>query len=91
MIHISDHGVNSLWTAEPAALAERMVKRGWKACRLQTPAQHAYLRHGRRVVVVFNNGTVLLQGLEIEDTRAMVKRIAALPPEQQQSLGGLEW
>jgi hypothetical protein len=63
-----------------------MVKVGWKACRLQTKGQHAYLRHGRRVLVVYNNGTLLAQGQEIEKTLAAIKRIAAQPDEQQSSM-----
>jgi hypothetical protein len=69
-------GVASYRATDPALLAAWLEQRGWQKADPRSPSEHARFWCGPRLIVVYNTGTALIQGLQPELTHALLSELA---------------
>jgi hypothetical protein len=69
-------GVSSYHADDPVLLTSWLEARGWQRTDGRSPSELARLWCGPRLVVLYHNGTALVQGLQPEQTHAALAELA---------------
>lgn len=63
------------------AVVTLLTDNGYTFCMPKSPAEYSRMRNGNSLIVLYNNGTVLLQGADTESPRTLLD---AFQPSQAQ-------
>ncbi len=66
---------------QPEQAVEFLIANGYRFAQPRSPYEHARVTKGNSLIVVYNNGTVLLQGADTTSPREL---IATFEPETKQ-------
>ena len=57
---------------QPAAAVDYLITNGYRFAEPRSPSEHARATKGHSLIVIYNNGTVLLQGADTETPRPLL-------------------
>jgi hypothetical protein len=72
-------GPSSYRCSKPDQAVALLITNGYRFAQPRAPSEHARATKGRSLIVIYNNGTVLLQGADTESPREL---LAAFEPDQ---------
>ena len=82
-MELTPQGPASYYCAEPVAITTWLVEQGYRSEDARSAHEYLRLRKAKSLIIVYHNGTVLLQGADTDSPRKLFGTLAARPVETE--------
>jgi hypothetical protein len=76
---LTRNGPASYYCAMPAQISAWLVEQGYTAEDGRSKFEYLRLRRGRSLIIAYHNGTVLLQGADVQSAHALLSTLVVEP------------
>lgn len=81
MLTLTRSGPASYYSAEPVAITTWLVEQGYRAEDGRSQYEYLRLRKAKSLIIVYHNGTVLLQGADVTSAHELLSGLVSQPAE----------
>ena len=79
MLTLTRQGPASYYSAEPATIAAWLVEQDYRSEDARSQYEYLRLRKVKSLVIVYHNGTVLLQGADVASAHELLSTLVEQP------------
>lgn len=78
-LHLTRSGPASYYCATPAQISAWLVEQGYRSEDGRSQYEYLRLRKARSLIIAYHNGTVLLQGADVQSAHRLLSTLVAEP------------
>ena len=80
---LTRNGPASYYSAEPVTITTWLVEQGYRSEDARSQYEYLRLRRAKSLIIVYRNGTVLLQGADVTSAHELLGALVSRPAETE--------